>query len=223
MYPSASTAKLFFGLVLMASLLGCGPVRAQNASWLNKPAPQLSPANNLASSDVLGRSGAASHFRISLMPEIVPGYIPPHFQSAQSFDKYSWSVSASTIEKMESAFSCNDTPFVDQVRFPLATFWNGRVKLVGFESDVTTANFVLGLPGQGSLHTLSAFGNAFIATHTPPSDQLAGIHLTISLRPADTEAGENTGRRGIEYLVRASRGVLPFFGARGDGASLSTR
>jgi len=32
------------------------------------------------------------------------------------------------------------------------------VKVIGFESDVTTANFVMGLPGQGALHNLSAFG-----------------------------------------------------------------
>ena len=117
---------------------------------------------------------------------------------------------------MESAFYCNDTPFVDQVRLPLATFWNGRVKFTGFESDVTTANFVLGLPGQGALHTLSAFGNAFIATHTPPSDQLAGINVTFSFRPTGTDAAENSGRHGIEYLMRASRGFLPFPSGHSD-------
>jgi hypothetical protein len=158
------------------------------------------------------------------MPEILPGYTTPHFQSISAgFEKAAWSASPSTIERMESAFYCNDTPFVDQVRFPLATFWNGRVKLIGFESDVTTANFVMGLPGQGSLHNLSAFGNAFVATHTPPSDQLAGIHMTFSLRPQDIDAGENSGRHGIEYLVRASRGFLPFLSARSDSVTMSAR
>jgi len=55
---------------------------------------------------------------------------------------------------MEAAFSCDDTPFVDQVRSPL---WRGRLKMVGIESDGTTANFVLGLPGGGTLPSLGNF------------------------------------------------------------------
>ena len=128
--------------------------------------------------------------------------------------------SPGTIQRMESAFYCNDTPFVDQVRLPLATFWHGRVKLVGFESDVTTANFVMGLPGQGALHNLSAFGgNGFLAVHTPPSDQLAGIHMTFSLHGTETESGESSGLHGIEHLVRAGRGFLPFLSGRSDSSS----
>jgi len=159
---------------------------------------------------------------INWMPENATSYTAPrvHLESSP-FDRTAWNSTPRTIQRMESAFSCNDTPFVDQVRLPLATFWRGRVKLTGFESDVTTANFVLGLPGQGALHSLSAFGNAFIATHTPPSDQLAGIHMTFSWRPAGTESSENSGRRGIEYLVRASRSALPFLGPRSEAAAAS--
>ena len=159
---------------------------------------------------------------INWMPENATSYTAPrvHLESSP-FDRTAWNSTPRTIQRMESAFSCNDTPFVDQVRLPLATFWRGRVKLTGFESDVTTANFVLGLPGQGALHSLSAFGNAFIATHTPPSDQLAGIHMTFSWRPVGTESSENSGRRGIEYLVRASRSALPFLGPRSEAAAAS--
>jgi len=53
---------------------------------------------------------------------------------------------------MESAFYCNDTPFVDQVSLPsLAALWHGRVKLVGFESDVKS-HFVIS-PRQGASHS----------------------------------------------------------------------
>jgi len=158
------------------------------------------------------------------MLESAPSYSLPRFRmEASPFDRAAWVSAPGTIQRMESAFSCNDTPFVDQVRLPLATFWRGRLKLTGFESDVTTANFVLGLPGQGALHSLSAFGNAFIATHTPPSDQLAGIHMTFSWRPAETASTENSGRRGIEYLVRASRSALPFLGPRADASTPAAR
>ena len=159
---------------------------------------------------------------LNWMPEKATGYTAPRVHlDASPFERSAWNSTPRTIQRMESAFSCNDTPFVDQVRLPLATFWRGRVKLTGFESDVTTANFVLGLPGQGALHSLSAFGNAFVATHTPPSDQLAGIHMTFSWRPASADSSENSGRRGIEYLVRASRSALPFLGQRSEAAAAS--
>jgi len=160
---------------------------------------------------------------LNLMPESTIGYIPSRVLQPSAFDRNAWTSTSGTIQRMESAFSCNDTPFVDQVRLPLATFWRGRVKLTGFESDVTTANFVLGLPGQGALHSLNAFGNAFLATHTPPSDQLAGIHMTFSWRAAGTESADNSGRRGIEYLVHASRSALPFLGPRSEYTASAAR
>lgn len=224
-------AKLRTGskvLLKLGLLLGLGavPLLAQQANsetpdrdflyslaesgWKLEPAPAFSEPRS---------------FPINSMPEGAPGYILPrvHLDSSP-FDRAALSPAPpGTIRRMESAFSCNDTPFVDQVRLPLATFWRGRVKLTGFESDVTTANFVLGLPGQGALHSLNAFGNAFLATHTPPSDQLAGIHMTFSWRPASAESSENSGRRGIEYLVRASRSALPFLGPRSETAAANAR
>jgi hypothetical protein len=120
----------------------------------------------------------------------------------------------STIGRMEAAFYCNDTPFIDQVRLPLATLWGGRLKLVGFESDVTTANFVLGLPGGGTLPNLSMMGSGHLAMHTPPSDQLTGIHLTINLRGSGVEGVDNSGLHGLQYVVRAGRGFLQSVGNR---------
>jgi hypothetical protein len=121
---------------------------------------------------------------------------------------HSWEYSVTLIDRMEAAFYCNDTPFIDQVRLPLATVWGGRIRLVGFESDVTTANFVLGLPGGGTLHSMSMFGSGHLATWTPPSDQLAGINMVFTFRPREAEPGENSGLRGLQYVVRASRGFL---------------
>lgn len=112
---------------------------------------------------------------------------------------------ASTIERMEAAFHCNDTPFIDQVRLPLATLWGGRIKLVGFESDVTTANFVLGLPGGGTLHSLSMFGSGHLATWTPPSDQLVGMNMMFTLRDREIHAMDVSGVRGLQHAMRAGR------------------
>jgi hypothetical protein len=168
---------------------------------------------------------SARDFHVGLMPAGEQGYTSLRPRSDfTSFDKSLRAFSPGTIQRMESAFYCNDTPFVDQVRLPLATFWRGRVKLVGFESDVTTANFVMGLPGQGALHNLSAFGgNGFLAVHTPPSDQLAGIHMTFSWHGSEVESGESSGLHGIEHLVHASRGFLPFFSGRSDSSSAALR
>ena len=147
----------------------------------------------------------------------------PRSDSA-TFERPIWNSSPGTIQRMESAFYCNDTPFVDQVRLPLAALWHGRVKLVGFESDVTTANFVMGLPGQGALHNLSAFGgNGFLAVHTPPSDQLAGINMTFSWHGNEVESGESSGLHGIEHLLRAGRGFFPFFSGRSDSSTVALR
>jgi hypothetical protein len=116
--------------------------------------------------------------------------------------------SLGTIAKMESAFYCNDTPFVDQVQLPVASLWRGRVKLIGLESDVTTANFVLGLPGSGTLHSLSMMGSGHLATRTPPSDQLVGMHMNFYFHGGEVGAQDNSGLHGVQYLVRASRDFL---------------
>jgi len=167
----------------------------------------------------------ALQYSFGLMPASAQSYIFLRPRSdAFSFERPVWTSSPGTIQRMESAFYCNDTPFVDQVRLPLATFWGGRVKFIGFESDVTTANFVMGLPGQGALHNLSAFGgNGFLAVHTPPSDQLAGIHMTFSWHGGEAEYGDSSGLHGIEHLVRASRGFLPFLSGRSDSSSAALR
>lgn len=164
-------------------------------------------------------------FRTDWMPASTQSYISSRPRSDSiTFERPLWTSSPGTIQRMESAFYCNDTPFVDQVRLPLATFWRGRVKLIGFESDVTTANFVMGLPGQGALHNLSAFGgNGFLAVHTPPSDQLAGINMTFSWHGTETESGESSGLHGIQYLVHASRGFLPFLSGRSESSSAALR
>lgn len=187
------------------------PLR-QTTDWLQEPAQSI-------------RVQDQHSFRTDWMLASPQGYISlrPRIDSTP-FEKPLWTSSPGTIQRMESAFYCNDTPFVDQVRLPLATLWHGRVKLVGFESDVTTANFVMGLPGQGALHNLSAFGgNGFLAVHTPPSDQLAGINMIFSWHATDTEAVESSGLHGIEYLVHVSRGFLPFLGGRSDSSSAALR
>jgi len=202
----STIAKLLIKLALLCCLAGA-PTLAQQVEAGEPTLPQNT-----------------YRFRAYLMLEIDAGYPGRHARlEAANFERSSWSSSPNTIQRMEAAFYCNDTPFVDQVRFPLGTLWRGRVKLVGFESDVTTANFVLGLPGQGSLHSLSAFGNAFLATHTPPSDQLAGIHMTFSWKGNDVDPDDNSGWRGVEYLVRASRSFLPFLNARSDSVSTTAR
>jgi hypothetical protein len=184
----------------------------QTIDWLQEPAQFI-------------RTPDSHDFRTDWMPAGTQSYISSHPRSGSiTFEKPLWTSSPGTIQRMESAFYCNDTPFVDQVRLPLATLWHGRVRLVGFESDVTTANFVMGLPGQGALHNLSAFGgNGFLAVHTPPSDQLAGINMIFSWHGTETEFGESSGLHGIEHLVHASRGFLPFLSGRSDSSSAALR
>src|SRR6202035_1787259 len=215
------SVRLLFRLAALSCSIVSLPLFAQEYSGGQSQLPSLPHVNLLRESSQFDLIPATRDFRINMMLGGGQGYISLRPRSdSTSFDKSLWTSSPGTIQRMESAFYCNDTPFVDQVRLPLATLWRGRVKLVGFESDVTTANFVMGLPGQGSLHNLSAFGgNGFLAVHTPPSDQLAGINMTFSWRGGDVASGESSGLRGIEYLVHASRGFLPFFSGRSDSSS----
>ncbi len=127
---------------------------------------------------------------------------------AKPFAKPLQTNNLTTIDRMEAAFYCNDTPFVDQVRLPLASLWHGRLKVVGIESDVTTANFVLGLPGGGTLPSLGMFSSGHLATHTPPSDQLTGVHLSFNLRGSEVDSLDNSGLHGLQFVMRASRGFL---------------
>jgi hypothetical protein len=214
------TAKLLFRLALLSVCFLSLPLHAQQA--------EPGDADPKADTGTKSNPTATAHDTYDLRNHWMPGSGQGYFFSrpradSASFDRVAWTSTPGTIQRMESAVYCNDTPFIDQVRFPLATLWRGRLKLVGFESDVTTANFVLGLPGQGALHNLSAFGNGFIATHTPPSDQLAGIHMIFSLRASGYESSENSGLHGIEYLVHASRNAFPFFNARSDGSQNASR
>jgi hypothetical protein len=212
-------------LLLKLAALSCSivllPLCAQELTGNQGQKQLLLHTNPVRETTDFALAPGAHDFHIDLMPGGEQSYILPRPRlDSYSFDKSLWTSSPGAIQRMESAFYCNDTPFVDQVRLPLATFWRGRVKFVGFESDVTTANFVMGLPGQGALHNLSAFGgNGFLAVHTPPSDQLAGINMTFSWHAGSVETGESSGLHGIEHLVHASRGFLPFLSGRSESSS----
>ena len=212
-------------MLLRLTVLSCSivflPLFAQEQPAIQDQKHFYSFGNSIQKPPEFWMIPGARGFHTDLMPAGLQSYTTQRPRTDFfTLEKPLWTSSPNTIQRMESAFYCNDTPFVDQVRLPLATFWHGRVKLTGFESDVTTANFVMGLPGQGALHNLSAFGgNGFLAVHTPPSDQLAGIHMTFSWHATEAESGESSGLRGIEHLVRASRSFLPFIAARSDSSS----
>jgi hypothetical protein len=88
------------------------------------------------------------------------------------------------------------------------------LKLTTIESDVTTANFVLGLPGAGTLRSLSLTLSGHLAVNAPPSDQLVAMHMTFTPRSGQVEPLDNSGLRGVQYLVRASRGFVQSFTPR---------
>jgi hypothetical protein len=202
-------------LTALSCLIVLLPLCAQKSTPIQDQKHSYSHTNAIRGQAQFSLMSGAHEFHTDLMPAGTQSYTsqrPP--TDFFTLEEPLWTSSPNTIQRMESAFYCNDTPFVDQVRLPLATFWHGRVKLIGFESDVTTANFVMGLPGQGALHNLS-----FLAVHTPPSDQLAGIHMTFSWHGTEAESGDSSGLHGIEHLVRASRSFFPFFAGRPGSSS----
>jgi hypothetical protein len=197
---------------IMAICIGVVPATAQQV----EPAPAIPHADKPPVNWFRSGISANSTFTLSLpaSSRFRDFSIDRPAELSSFWAKPSQSGSAGTIAKMEAAFHCNDTPFIDQVRLPLASLWGGRVKLIGMESDVTTANFVLGLPGAGILQNFSMTGSGHLATHIPPSDQLVGMHLTFYLRGGEVGAQDNSGLRGAQYLVRASRDFIQTFVTR---------
>jgi hypothetical protein len=192
------------GFILAAAFSQAAIAQQSNSAVAGADSPSLTriwPAFRSA------HSASPQH---SLYAQVLPrSFSSAQFTSAaKPFTKPLVTSSLTTIDRMEAAFSCNDTPFVDQVRFPLASLWRGRLKVVGIESDVTTANFVLGLPGGGTLPSLGMFSSGHLATHTPPSLQLTGIHLMFDLRGSEIASTDNSGLHGLQYVMRASRGFL---------------
>ena len=89
-----------------------------------------------------------------------------------------------TIQRMESAFYCNDTPFVDQVRLaPRHLLARSRVKLDWLRKRHHQPPISSWASPDRALHNLSAFGgNGFLAVHTPPLRiNSAGINMTFYL------------------------------------------
>jgi hypothetical protein len=192
------------GMFLAAALSFPASAQQSNASGIFIASKELSnswPAIGSASS-------AAQQNNLALPLFLQQLFIAPLTGLSTPFAKPKPATNATTIDRMEAAFYCNDTPFVDQVRLPLASLWGGRLKVVGFESDVTTANFVLGLPGGGTLRSMGMFSSGHLATHTPPSDQLTGVHLTFNLRGSEVGSLDNSGLHGLQHVMRSSREFL---------------
>jgi hypothetical protein len=194
---------------VLGILLAAAFSRPATAQQSNSPVAVVDSRSLTRIWPVFGSAASASPPH-NLYTQVFPrSFSSAQFASvAKPFTKPLATNNPTTIDRMEAAFSCNDTPFVDQVRFPLASLWRGRLKVVGIESDVTTANFVLGLPGGGTLSSLGMFSSGHLATHTPPSLQLTGIHLMFDLRGSEIAATDNSGLHGLQYVMRASRGFL---------------
>jgi hypothetical protein len=111
------------------------------------------------------------------------------------------------IDRMEAAFIFLDTPFAEQVRLPVASLWHGRLKFDVITTNITTADFVWGLPGAGSFHILS-MGSGFIALHAPKSDQASGIHVTLHPRGSETQPLDDSLIHGIAHALRAGRDLI---------------
>jgi hypothetical protein len=201
--------KSSFHLAMLGFVLAVTLSEPASAQQANSPVVLLDSIKLSRIWPLFSTAPAASAQQTLRAPSFLRGASFTQFGTvAKPFTKPLQTNNLTTIDRMEAAFSCNDTPFVDQVRFPLASLWHGRLKVVGIESDVTTANFVLGLPGGGTLPSLGMFSSGHLATHTLPSDQLTGVHLTFNLRGSEVDALDNSGLHGLQYVVRASRGFL---------------
>ncbi|HXL23684.1 MAG TPA: hypothetical protein VOA78_14560 [Candidatus Dormibacteraeota bacterium] len=85
-------------------------------------------------------------------------------------------------DRLEASVTFLDPPFAEHVHLPVASLWGGRMKLRGFESTITTADILWGLPGAGSWNILHMGGRSFCAVRIPQEAQAYGMHLALHFR-----------------------------------------
>jgi hypothetical protein len=112
------------------------------------------------------------------------------------------------IDRLEASVTFLDTPFAEQVHLPVASLWGGRMKLRGFESTITTADILWGLPGAGSWSILHMGGRSFYAVRIPQEAQAYGMHLALHFRGSPTEPGDNAVVHGVGHFLHASRDLF---------------
>ncbi len=98
------------------------------------------------------------------------------------------------------------TPFVQQVRFPVATLWAGRLQFGGFESRSTGENLLWGLPGSGTLPAWSISGQAHPGLWGPQADQSVGLSLSLQLKRDVESSSRSRIWRCLGWFVGAGLG-----------------
>ena len=207
-YRSLGFAAFGPSILLALSLsLFCLPTRAQTAELtptVDKPAAR-EPKN--ASSFLLDATFSKLHFSAMLTPAN-PNFFMRSAANLRLTTGATFSPEYGFIDRMEAAFICLDTPFAEQVRLPVASLWHGRLKLDIVTTNLTTADFVWGLPGAGSLHNLNANGSGFLAVRTPKSDQVSGMHVTFHPHGSETQPQDDSLIHGLAHALRAGRELL---------------
>ncbi|MBZ5540266.1 MAG: hypothetical protein LAN61_07060 [Acidobacteriia bacterium] len=133
------------------------------------------------------------------------GVLPRAGQNVLSAIPLSASASSRAISRMQASFQSLDTPFLSAVRLPLASFWRGRIKVDGFESDLPTDYILWGLPGAGTMQGLRWNGGEHMGVILPAPDESYGLHLTLHVHAGAVEAGDNCAWHGMQQVARAGR------------------
>ncbi len=211
------TSSRVFGFVccvaVCAALLGAPVTRAQSLLLAsNSPgipsverAPQFSVVT-AATRYAYGASLAASLKSALAKPGSLA--LPPRAQSVLMASNFPMSSSTHLIGHMESSFQSLDTPFVSQVRLPIATIWHGRLRFDCFESNLPTDYILWGLPGAGTIHGLSWTGGGHAAVLVPTDEDSYGLHVTFHIRQAETGSSDSSGWRGFHRVLRLGRDLF---------------
>jgi len=131
--------------------------------------------------------------------------LPRAGQNVLSAIPLSAPVSLRLISRMQTSFRSLDTPFLSAVHLPLASFWRGRIRVDGFESDLPTDNILWGLPWSGAAQGPSWNGGERMGVIVPAADESYGLHLTLHFHSGAVEAGDNCAWHGMQQAVRAGR------------------
>jgi hypothetical protein len=201
---------LAFALCVLCSISILSDARCQ-APPLSPPIVPLIPPESpsrLTSSFALKQP-----FDPALAPGTVPSFVANHFASPSKpslllLPNARFTRDFGLIDRLEASVTFLDTPFAEQVHLPIASLWGGRLKLRGFESRITTADILWGLPGAGSWSILHMGGRSFYAVRLPQEAQAYGMDLALHLRGGSGEPGDNAVVHGLGRALHAGRDLL---------------
>ncbi len=168
-------------ILLSVAILGFSwPVAAQE-EFTHMPSSQATVSTPMLVWDmqpIAAVRRATEHMTPNFKPR---PFAPPATRNDFSATKRVTELRPSAVMSM---YEYTETPFVQHVLVPVASFGGGRVQVGGYLRMESSENIQMGLPGCGSLPAWSVGMQSHEAVIVPRADASAGFNVSFNLRSA---------------------------------------